>query len=68
MKDKYKTKAQLIAELEEARQRISELEQSEAVWMQVEDALRRSEHQLKLITDNLPAYVAYVGLDDLRSL
>ena len=30
-----------------------------------EKALQHSEHQLKLITDNLPAYVAYVGMDDL---
>ena len=66
MKDKQKTKAQLITELEEARKRVLELEQSEAEWARVEDALRQSEHQLKLIADNLPAYVAYVGLDDLR--
>ena len=66
MKDQNKTKAQLIAELKKARKRILELEQSEVEWVQAEDALRQSEHQLKLITDNLPAYVAYVGLDDLR--
>jgi PAS domain S-box-containing protein len=28
--------------------------------------LRASEHQLRLITDNTPAYIAYVGADDLR--
>jgi diguanylate cyclase (GGDEF)-like protein/PAS domain S-box-containing protein len=66
MNDHNKTKDQLIAELKKARNRILELEQSEVEWMRAEDALRRSEHQLKLITDNLPAYVAYVGLDDLR--
>ncbi len=30
-----------------------------------ESALQHSEHQLKLVTDNLPAFVAYVGMDDL---
>ena len=66
MRDQNKTKAQLIAELKEARKRILELEQAEVEWVRAQDALRQSEHQLKLITDNLPAYVAYVGLDDLR--
>jgi diguanylate cyclase (GGDEF)-like protein/PAS domain S-box-containing protein len=66
MDDQNKTKAQLIAELKIARKRILELEQAEAEWVRAQDALRQSEHQLKLITDNLPAYVAYVGLDDLR--
>jgi diguanylate cyclase (GGDEF)-like protein/PAS domain S-box-containing protein len=66
MKDRDKTKPQLITELKNARKRILELEQSEAEWVRAEGALRQSEHQLKLITDNLPAYVAYVGLDDLR--
>lgn len=31
-----------------------------------EEALRKSEQELKTITDTLPAYVALVGLDDLR--
>lgn len=31
-----------------------------------EDALRANEQQLRLITDNSPAYIAYVGIDDLR--
>jgi len=66
LKDKQKTRSQLITELEEARKRIYKLEQSEAEWVRAEDSLRKSEHQLKLIADNLPAYVAYVGLDDLR--
>jgi diguanylate cyclase (GGDEF)-like protein/PAS domain S-box-containing protein len=66
MKDQNKTKAELAAELKETRKRILELEQSENEWMQVQNALRQSERQLKLIADNLPAYVAYVSLDDLR--
>lgn len=66
MNDQNKTRTQLIAELRKARKRILELEQAEAEWVRAQDALRQSEHQLKLITDNLPAYVAYVGLNDLR--
>lgn len=31
-----------------------------------EEMLRKSEHQLQMITDSLPAFIAYVGLDDLR--
>jgi PAS domain S-box-containing protein len=31
-----------------------------------DEALQLSERQLKTITDTIPAYVAYVGLDDLR--
>ncbi len=33
---------------------------------QAEEALRKSERQLRLIADNSPAYIAYVGMDDLR--
>lgn len=32
---------------------------------QAEHALRDSEHQLRLVTDNSPAYIAYVGANDL---
>ena len=31
-----------------------------------EEALRKSEHQMRLIADNSPAYIAYVGSEDLR--
>ena len=41
------------------QEEISEREQAEA-------ALRKSERQLRVITDNIPAYIAYVGMDDLR--
>ncbi len=33
---------------------------------EAEKALRENEQQLRFITDSVPAYVAYVGLDDLR--
>jgi len=31
-----------------------------------QEELRASEHQMRMITDNTPAYIAYVGADDLR--
>ncbi|MBI4774425.1 MAG: PAS domain S-box protein [Deltaproteobacteria bacterium] len=31
-----------------------------------EEEIKRREEELRLITDNLPAYIAYVGMDDLR--
>ena len=34
--------------------------------IRLENELRASERQIRLITDNLPAYIAYVGADDLR--
>jgi PAS domain S-box-containing protein len=33
---------------------------------QAQEELRASEHQMRLITDNTPAYIAYIGADDLR--
>jgi PAS domain S-box-containing protein len=70
MKDKDKTKEQLVNELVELRRRIAELEASETERLsaeqagkRAEEALRESEYQLRLITDNIPAYVSYVGSD-----
>jgi len=40
MKDQYKTKAQLISELEEMRQRVSELEQTESEQVKAKTVLR----------------------------
>ena len=31
-----------------------------------EEEIKRREEELRLITDNVPAYIAYVGMDDLR--
>ncbi|HCJ66140.1 MAG TPA: two-component sensor histidine kinase [Elusimicrobia bacterium] len=53
MKNKAKTKEQLINELTELRQRIAELEKSE-------EALRKSEEHLRLITDSLPVLISYI--------
>ncbi|MFC1509113.1 PAS domain-containing protein [Candidatus Omnitrophota bacterium] len=31
----------------------------------IEESLRKSEHQLRMLTDTVPGYIAYVGIDDL---
>ncbi|MCB0210057.1 MAG: PAS domain S-box protein [Anaerolineae bacterium] len=52
--------------LQESENRFSKL--TDSLLLQVKDtkkALRESEQQLHFITDNMPAFIAYVGLDDL---
>nr|MBC8492164.1 PAS domain S-box protein [Chloroflexota bacterium] len=51
MKDQDKTKEQLINELAELRQRITELETSESRHKRTEEALRQSEEELRAIFD-----------------
>jgi len=51
MKDKYKTKEQLINELAEMRRRIAELEKSETEHKQVEEALRESENKFRSLAE-----------------
>lgn len=51
MKDQDKTKGQLIDELVELRQRITELETSESRLKRAEEALRQSEEELRAIFD-----------------
>ena len=31
----------------------------------IEESLRKSEHQLRMLTDTVPGYIAYVGIDNL---
>ena len=51
MKDKYKTKEQLINELAEMRRRIAELEKSETEHKQAEEALRESENKFRSLAE-----------------
>jgi len=48
-----------VAVLVATRQDVTEIKEAEK-------AARESEEQLRFVTDNIPAYVAYVGLDDLH--
>jgi len=57
MKDKQKTKQQLIAELAEMRQRTTEFEASETERKRVENDLRESEKRYRELADLLPQTV-----------
>ncbi len=60
MQDERKTKAQLINELAELRQRVAELEAAEAERVQAEEALRRSELRFRsLIEQTTDAVFCY---------
>ena len=63
MKDQNKTKTQLKSELEEMHRRVSELEQSSIRHKQAEEALRKSEEQLRLITENTTDNIAITTFD-----
>ena len=62
MKNQNKTKVQLIAELEEAHQRISELERSETEWAQSEKVLRESEENYRQIVELSPNGIVTINL------
>ncbi len=51
---------------EELAQKVKELQAEVARHEMFEEALGKSEHQLRLLTDNSPAFISYVGIDDLR--
>jgi len=60
MKDQSKTNQALIQELASLRQRIVELEQSESVCKQVEEALKDREAELTSIYENTPLIMLLV--------
>ncbi len=64
MKDKDKTKQQLLRELAELRQRVAELEARDIERKLAEEALRNSQEQLALIVDGVPALIGYVDSDE----
>ncbi|MBA7674965.1 hypothetical protein ES703_83193 [subsurface metagenome] len=66
MKDEDKTKEQLINELEELRQRVTELETSETGHKKVEKALRESEEYYRRITGAVTDYIYTVRVKNGR--
>ena len=62
MNDEKKSKEQLLSELARMRQRVTELEASEAEHRQAEAALREAEHQIRQRTTQLEA-LRQVGLE-----
>jgi PAS domain S-box-containing protein len=60
VKDREKTKEQLINELAQLRQRMAELEASETERKQVEEALRESEAELFAVFNNAPIVMILV--------
>ncbi len=67
MKDKEKTKQQLINELAELRRRIAELEKSEKGRRRADEALRESETKFSSLIDNIPD-VIYTTASDGRTI
>ncbi len=63
MKDKQKTKEQLINELEELRRRFAELEAFEKERNQVEEELRESEEKYRMLVENQTDLVVKVDTE-----
>ena len=59
MSDNDKAKEQLISELAGLRQRVAELEASEAEHRRVKEALAQGQHLLRTILDNVPDYIYF---------
>ena len=59
MEDKHKTNEQLINELAELRQRIAELEASEAEHKRTKDVMQRQLEKLEIIFDSVPVMIFY---------
>ena len=57
VRDKDRTKAQLISELAELRQRIHDLEAAEADRVRLEELLREERNLLRTLIDTVPEYV-----------
>jgi PAS domain S-box-containing protein/putative nucleotidyltransferase with HDIG domain len=59
MKDRDKSQKQLITELTQLRQRIAELEESAREHKQVEEILKKSEHERAAVFDSISEHVVY---------
>lgn len=66
MDDKYKTKEQLINELEKSQQRIAELEAKEIAYRRLEEALRESEAKYRSLVENFIDGIAIVQGVEIR--
>ena len=56
----------LLSEKEKSEHTNAQLQLEIIERERAQEELRASEHQMRLITDNTPAFIAYVGTDDLR--
>jgi len=68
MKDQRKTKAQLLSEVAELRQRVTELETAEAERQLVEEALRASEERLRRLVESATDYIYTVKIEAGRPI
>ena len=66
MNDKHKTKDQLIHELTQARQRITELEATESQLKDTEEALRENEHKYKLLVNSIIEGLLVIDADTME--
>ncbi len=60
MQDQKKTKAQLIAELQELRQRVAELKNIEADYRETTQSLQETEENLRVVLESVPDFIATV--------
>jgi len=63
MKDGAKSREQLIAELQGARERLAELEEWQTARRRAEDALRRSEERYRFLYEDSPCLNVIIGPD-----
>ncbi len=66
--DLAQSNEELNAALEEMEATNEELISTNNQMMKTQQALLESEHQLRIITNNIPALISYVNADDLRYL
>lgn len=66
MKDGYKTKKQLLNELEELHKQIKALKASEGKHKRTEEALKESEERYRKITETITDYIFSVRIKDGR--
>lgn len=60
------TNEKLMQELASLRQRIAEMEKAESINVRPGDLRQGNENFFYLVTENVPALIAYVNADDLR--